>query len=271
MGNLIADIFVTVKPTADRLALSKSSIRSLIENTDPSQYRLTVCIDGSIPDLPMDATSEQLSGMCYIGDRVRYDADYVLFSAENEGLGPTINRAVAHIQSVNDWYAHPTHGDPNMVAPLIVMCQDDLIYSNNWLPTLAARFFAYEKSKNLGFASGVECVEHPVREVLASGMVTKDWIRASQMMARREYWSSMMPIPRLDPETERVRAKPNDGVGSGVDWWFIRNHENSVCRSGRTNLVIPGLVVHAGFDKSTWLSKELPESESDIALALEAR
>lgn len=263
MGNLIADVFVTVKPTLDRLPLTVRSLRSLAENTDPSQYRLTVCLDGPIPGVPMDgAHNDALHSLPYIS-RLQYEADYVLQSSENEGLGPTINRAVAHIKSINDWYGHPTHGDPNQVAPYLCMCQDDLLYSKDWLPILASRFRAYGMQYPLGFASGVECVEHAVKKDLGGGIVLKDWIRASQMFSTRQYWESMMPIPRLDPETGRVRAKPNDGMGSGVDWWLIRNHENSVCRSGRTNLVIPGLVVHAGYDKSTWLSRELPESDSD--------
>jgi hypothetical protein len=183
----------------------------------------------------------------------------------NEGLGPTINRAVAHIKSINDWYGHPTHGDQTQVAPYVVMCQDDLLYTKGWLPKLASRFQAYGLQYKLGFASGVECIEHPVRQVLRDGVVLKDWIRASQMLSTREYWESLMPIPRFDPETGRVRAKPHDGMGSGVDWWVIRNHDNSVCKTGRTNLVIPGLVQHAGFASSTWLQngREMPESDAD--------
>lgn len=248
MAELIADIFVTIKPTHDRAELTERSLQSLVQNTDRSQYRLTICIDGR-----PGPNRERL-----------YDrGDYIIQSMGNEGLGPTINRAVAHIKSINDWYSHPTHGDPTRVAPFIVMCQDDLIYNPQWLPTLAVGFLAFEKAHRLGFASGVECVEHPVRQVLTKSHVLKDWIRAAQMFGRREYWESMMPIPRLDPETGQVRAKPNDGMGSGVDWWLIRNHENSVCRTGRTNLVMPGLVVHAGYDRSTWLKRELPESDSD--------
>lgn len=249
MGTLITDIFVTIKPDEGRRALSLRSLESLVQNTDRSQYRLTVCIDGAAP-----AWSQF----------IKY-ADYVVGSDDNEGLGPTINRAVATIQSTNEWYGHPTHGDSSKVAPLITMCQDDLLYTKDWLPILASRFFAYEKTKNIGFASGVECVEHPVREVLGKDLVTKDWIRASQMMARREYWNRLLPIPRFDPETRQIRAKPNDGMGSGVDWWLIRNHPESVCMSGKTNLVIPGLVVHAGYDQSTWLKRELPESDADKA------
>ncbi len=262
MGNLIADIFVTVKPVASRFELTKRSLRSLVESTDPSQYRLTICLDGTVDDLPVDSPAAQLSAQKYLST-LYYEADYVLQSSDNEGLGPTINRAVSHIKSVNDWYSDPKAGDPARVAPYLCMCQDDLIYSENWLPVLASRFRAYGMQYRLGFASGVECVEHPVKKDLGGGMVLKDWIRASQMFSTREYWQSMMPIPRFDPETGRVRAKPNDGMGSGVDWWLIRNHENSVCRTGRTNLVMPGLVVHAGYDKSTWLDRELPESDSD--------
>lgn len=247
MGNLIADIFVTVKPTERRRELTLRSLQSLVDNTDRSQYRLTVCIDGASPAW---------------SDYTKY-ADYVIGSHENEGLGPTINRAILHIRAINEWYSDLQAGDPNQVAPYTCMCQDDLLYSKDWLPVLASRFRAYGMQHSLGFASGVECIEHPVQRVLAPGVVLKPWIRASQMLGLRTYWESLMPIPRFDPETGRVRAKPNDGVGSGVDWWLIRNHPDSVCRSGRTNLVMPGLVVHAGYDKSTWLARELPESDSD--------
>lgn len=249
MGHLIADIFVTVKPTESRRELTLRSLQSLVENTKDVEYRLTVCIDGACPK-PMDFAQF---------------ADYVLLSHENEGLGPTINRAVAHIKSVNDWFGHPTHGDPSKVAPYIAMCQDDLLYTKDWLPILASRFRAYGMQYPLGFASGVEGIEHAKtrRKDLGGGMFLQDWIRAAQMLGTREYWESLMPIPRLDPETGRVRAKPNDGMGSGVDWWLIRNHENSVVKSGKTCLVMPGLVQHAGYDKSTWLARELPESDAD--------
>ena len=83
------------------------------------------------------------------------------------------------------------------------------------------------------------------------------------MMALHGYWMSMWPIPRIDAETGRERGRPNDGLGSGVDWHFVRVHENSVCKRGKTNLIIPGLVVHSGYKESTWLKRELPESEED--------
>lgn len=196
---------------------------------------------------------------------VNRHADHILFSNKNEGLAPTINRAIAHIKSMNDYYGHQTHGDSSKVAPYIVMCQDDLVYTKDWLSILASRFRAYGTRYKLGFASGIEGIEHEKTRhtKLADGVFLQDWIRAAQMMGTREYWESLMPIPRLDPETGRVRAKPNDGMGSGVDWWLIRNHEKSVCKTGRTCLVMPGLCQHAGYDKSTWLKSELPESVAD--------
>lgn len=257
MPQLIADIFVTIK---DRWDLTLRSLYSLQECTDRTQYRLTLCFDGDNGPAPTD-----------VHDFLHECADYTLMSNANEGLGPTINRAVSHIVSMNEWYIDPRCGDTSKVAPFICMCQDDLLYSKGWLPALAARFVAYEKSHRLGFASGVECIEHPVRQDLGGGVVTKDWIRAAQMLGRRAYWQSMTPIPPYDPETGRMRAKPNDGVGSGVDWWLIRNHENSVCKTGRTCLVIPGLVTHMGYDRSTWLSRQMPESESDKAKVAESR
>lgn len=251
MATLIADIFITIK---DRYDLALRSINSLLENTDRSQYRLTLCFDGGY--YTANASVHALP---------HSTADHTIISRQNEGLGPTINRAVGAICSLNEWYEHPTHGDPSQVAPYIVMCQDDLLYSKDWLPILASRFRAYGQLHKLGFASGVECIEHPTREILADGIILKDWIRAAQMLGTREYWKSLLPIPRLDPETGNIRAKPNDGMGSGVDWWLIRNHPNSVCQTGRTCLVMPGLVQHAGYNKSTWLKggREMPESDAD--------
>ena len=176
-------------------------------------------------------------------------------SYENQGLGPSINTALAHIDTLKRWDVHP--------SPLTVYVQDDVMFSSDWLPKLSQKFLQLEKVFNLGFASGVECIEHPVKKDIGNGMVLKDWIRATCMMARHDYWMSMWPISRVDPETGRERGKPDNGMGSSVDWWFIRNHPNSVCRTGRTNLVIPGLLKHTGYKDSTWLKRELPESESD--------
>jgi hypothetical protein len=195
----------------------------------------------------------------------KLEANFLLQSKQNVGLGPTINRALSHIDSLKNW-------DESSV-PLTVYCQDDLIYSDGWLERLARPYLQLKDQLKLGFATGATCPEHKetIRQQLPNGMVLQDWIRATCLMADHRYWMSMWPISRIDPETGRERGKPGNGLGSSVDWWFVRNHPNSVCRTGRTNLVIPGLVLHDGFDQSTWLNANLPETAEDIARINEAR
>ena len=246
---MLADIFMTFY---DRDSLFKRSFESFLYNTPRELYRLTVvCDDGYVPEF--------IRGHAYV--------DHILEHRDNLGLGPSINQALGHIETLNKYYSDPDIGDSSRVSEFVCCCQDDLLYSEDWLQKLTQFFLMFECSKKLGFASGVECVEHDTKEELGEfngqRVITKDWIRAAQMFARRDYWMSMFPIPRFDPETGGVRAKPHNGMGSGVDWWFIRNHENSVCRSDRTCLVLPGLVKHLGYAKSTWLDREMPESESD--------
>lgn len=248
------DVFVTIK---DRYELACRSLRSFFDSTERGTYRLTVMLDGQYRVVD-DPSWGDLLELLYLGG-----VDHVIQSKDNEGLGPTINRALSHIQTINLWESDQRVGDPSKVSDLIVYCQDDLLYTDGWLERLSREFYRLERACKLGFASGLECVEHKMKAQLPGGLLLKDWIRAAQMMARREYWMSMWPITKFDPETGRQRAKPNDGIGSGVDWHFIRNHENSVCRTGRTCLVIPGLVQHLGYDQSTWLDRELPESDSD--------
>lgn len=237
---MIADIFITTK---NRPTLLGKSLWSLRECTSKELYRLTVVRDGNYV-----VTQNVLSEFSDI-------VDYTITNKENEGLGPSINSALAHIDSLKRWDVDP--------SPLTIYLQDDVLYQTGWFEKLSKMFFLFEKQHNLGFASGIECIEHPVRKDLGGGIVLKDWIRATCMMGRHQTWMEMWPIPRIDPETGRERGRPHDGLGSSVDWWFVRNHERSICRSGRTNLVIPGLLKHLGYRDSTWLKRELPESESD--------
>jgi len=213
-----------------------------------------------VHDAHHNATSEVIQEFQHLWD-------HLLSHAENQGLGPSINQALSHISALKQWDARPGEGAPCPVdaPPLTVYVQDDVQYSAGWLEKLSTKYIQLYHPLKLGFASGVECIEHPVKKDLGNGMVLKDWIRATCMMAYHSYWMSMWPIPKIDPETGRERGRPHDGLGSSVDWWFIRNHQNSVCKSGRTNLVIPGLLQHIGYKESTWLKRELPESESDKA------
>lgn len=252
---MIADLFITTK---GRIELLLRSLESLERCTERHDYRLTVVVDddagGSFK------TVDKLSKLMGLTIPT---IDHLIVHGKNLGLGPSINQALAHIDVLNKYYEHPTHGDPDGVAQFICYSQDDLLYTPDWLPKLAKLHMMFERSHNIGFSTGLECVEHETREKITDDILLKDWIRAAQMFGRRSYWMSMFPISRLDSETGRVRAKPNDGMGSSVDWWFVRDHKNSVCKTGRTCLVMPGLVQHLGYKESTWLDRELPESLDD--------
>jgi hypothetical protein len=252
------DVFITTMP--GREEITRRSLESLHKYWD-DQIRLTIHIDGATKDI------ESMMDVSWL-------ADYVIRTDVREGLPMAINRCLSHIQTTNQYSEHPTAGDPRMVSDFICMVQDDIQYSPGWLKRLVSSFYFCERfnKPQVGFVSGIECPEHPQRtESSFHGMVYKDYIRAANMFGRRDYWMSMWPIPRYDPETRGVRAMPNDGIGSGVDWHFIRNHENSVVRTGRTCLVIPGLLQHIGYQKSTWLDRDLPESDSDIAAMSDVR
>ena len=255
MGQLIADIFITTK---DRPELFKKSLQSFIKCTNPENYRLTIVDDGSSIDQAnayYDSNNEFHIAIPSVNSYIKH--------AGNFGLADSINHALSIIDCNNKWHEDKKVGNKNAIADFICYVQDDVLYSPGWLPKLAKMFMLFEKQHKLGFASGVECIEHPIKKYIGNGMILKDYIRATNMFARREYWMSMHPIPAFDPETGRLRAKPNNGIGSGVDWHFVRNHSNSVCKTGRTCLVIPGLLQHMGYKNSTWLARELPESDKD--------
>jgi hypothetical protein len=245
------DIFVTTK---GRTELALKSLKSLYDNTPRDLYRLTVISDECPQIIPDPHVLNLYSG--------KYD--HLLMHGSNLGLGPSINQALSHIWVLNQYFGQSIPGFTSPIkSSFICYCQDDLLYSQGWLEKLIDSFSRLEDQLKLGFASGVECVEFPPKMDLGNGMLLKDVIRAAQMFARAEYWMSMFPIPPFNLETGRFRAKPNDGWGSGVDWHFIRNHANSVQKTGRMCLVIPGLIKHLGYNESTWLDRELPESDSD--------
>jgi hypothetical protein len=246
---LLADIIVTHKPDGGkRSQIFERSIESLCQKT-VAPYRLTIIVDGY-----------QLEGEPF-PDAFGY-ADHVLMSGQNLGLGPSINRALAHVYSLNDYYGHETHGDPSQTSQYIALCQDDILYGENWLQKLI-KFREVHKKEKLAFASGIESIEHPPRKSVGGGAILKDWVRMTQLVAPVDFWRSFPPSPRYDRETGRVRAKPNDGIGSSVDWYYVRDPQHGLVGRGLTNLVIPGLCQHIGWDSSTWLDRPLPESDAD--------
>ena len=233
------DLFVT---TYGRPELFQQSFQSLLASTDRSSIRLTVVVDGGF---------EKGTDL-----KILDHTDHVLWHRNTLGLGPSINQALSHIANLNTYF-------DNQKSDFVCMCQDDIVYVSGWLEKLVRVYALFSKRMKLGFVTGHEAIEHQTTGEIKFGDVTlliKPWIRATNMLTTTEYFLSMYPIPRIDPETGKERARPHNGMGSSVDWHFIRNHPNSVCKTGRINIVYPGLIKHIGFDQSTWLKRPLPEA-----------
>src|SRR3990167_3935792 len=166
---MLVDIFLT---TCGRTKLFSESFLSFLDSTPRNLYRLTVVVDGGIE-----------KGTNYtLFDK----ADYVLWSSKNIGLGPSINRALSHISSLNTYF-------DNQKSDFICMCQDDIIYQKGWLEKLLKVYTLFSKRMKLGFVSGHECVEHPTKDQIKFGNATllvKDWIRATCMLTTTEYFLS---------------------------------------------------------------------------------
>lgn len=228
-------------------------LQSLRKSTPREQFRLTLVDDGG-----REAAESNYDAICNAGldDLI----DHRIVHSKNAGLGPSINEALSHIDAIKSW-----EGTRDGVTCYV---QDDVLFKDRWLETLLRKYVQLHDPLNLGFASGHSAVEHKddpraQTKELGQGMYTNRYIRATCMMGLHKYWMSMFPIPRIDSETRQERGRPHDGLGSGVDWYFVRVHPNSVCQTGKTNLIIPGLVIHNGYKESTWLKRELPESETD--------
>lgn len=225
------------------------TLKSLQTNTNKDLYNLTIINDGC--KLTNAVIQPFLNQENFIDDYI--------YSKENMGLAPSFSKAWGVIKErldyTGDWKENP----------FICYIQDDLEFKKNWL-TICINNYKYFKSEfNLGFVTGHNAPEHKIISHFIPGpegeILFKPWIRATHMMAPFDYWDDMIPISHIDPETNQERAKPNNGVGSGFDWWFLRNSENSVCKTGKVNLVIPGLVKHIGNKNSTWFKGVLPENE----------
>jgi GT2 family glycosyltransferase len=131
------DIFVTT--TTHRPEMTNKSLSSLFENTDKSLYRLTVVVDG-VQD------QKDIPSKCF-------DADYLLVNKQNIGLGPSVNHALAHIVTLNNYF-------DNKKSRFVNYVQDDVEYTKGWLEKLVKVYDLFSRTQKLGFVSGHNAPEH---------------------------------------------------------------------------------------------------------------
>ena len=69
--------------------------------------------------------------------------------------------------------------------------------------------------------------------------------------ALSDFWAHTTPVPILNVDGTK-RGLPDYGVGSNVDWHFLRESSHSLKHLKRQTGAIANLVQHTGNDHSTW-------------------
>ena len=171
-----------------------------------------------------------------------------LWLPQNRGLAGALNIGLAY------WLADPSieaisyFQDDVSVDPLcIAACNEVLEVLGEFLVTgHDAKEHREKGTKDMTTRSGV----NPSR---------RQSCRATHMMATRESWLRVLPIPSRGlglPGTRIMDGKR--GTGSGVDWHIVRDSPNRL-----PVLCIPGLVrsfAHKATD-STWLNESIGGEE----------
>ena len=251
---LLADIIITTKGNGGRPKLLEKSLQSLAENTKKKHFRLTVIQDGEDEEVENVVKKFRKEGL----------VDNFIFKGENEGLAPALNSSFQFCLQNEEYFDVEDYGNFRKTSSFLSLNQDDILYSPNWLPTLVSNFCLLEKKENLALVTGITSPEHPIVKNLPLNLQLKNWVRMTQLMGRWSFFKEIFPIPVYDPETRKQRAHPHNGIGSSVDWWICRNSNRCLVNTGRYALVVTGLLQHLGYKDSTWLKRELEETQEDL-------
>jgi len=151
-------------------------------------------------------------------------ADY-LYVPRNRGLAAAMNIGLSY------WLADKD-------VRWISYFQDDVDVHPKMLEILS-RFQKYSQ-----VLTGHDAGEHRAhKESVVDGVSIKDkWaIRATHVHASASFWRDMMPIPTRELGAPK-RQGLGRGLGSDVDWWFVRDSPKSSQKTNRPVLCVPGLV-----------------------------
>ncbi len=190
----------------------------------------------------------------------------------NRGLAGALNIGLAY------WLA-----DPSIDA--IAYFQDDVEVDPVCLAAL--QDWTAEARNRIWMLTGHDAKEHAFRvegdkriEVELAGVkaYAKVACRATMMFARREAWSSVMPIrSKALGLPKRIPGREGRGEGSGVDWWIVRDCKEAG-KAPLAVLCVPGLVRTFAFKAadSCWANdqhagEDAPLNRDAIAGWLERR
>jgi len=214
--------------TYNRLELLRQTIDSLLLSFDKEKADIFVINDGSDRD-----TYEYLNGHSPNLKQLTWN--------ENKGLRYVMNYMIGYFRNLSYDY--------------ISYVQDDVAFKKGWLDECMDLWENQSTLYKIGFVTGHDAPEHPTIFEVNKKCLIKDTCRATHLFASKKRWLEFGEIPDLTPGI----AAPRDGQGSKVDWWLIGHpedkyphSENSLKNKGEKVLCIPGLIVHRGWNQSTW-------------------
>lgn len=232
----------------NRLGLLNRCIES-IKETEPASP-IFVVDDGSDQD-----TKD------YLNDA---DLEMVISSKRNNGISPSVEIG---IMAIDAWWrfksAEENLGDSRLIVSYV---QDDVIFTKKgWVQFCVDKYGEVDKKYSdvsIGFITGHEAPEHAGSERIkceVPGCKFRDHIRATHMMNELHRWKMHFPVTTTG-ESGVLRGHPGNGRGSDFDWWVLRG-KKGIYGDVFTNLVIPGILEHIGYNQSTWQPNELEEVE----------
>jgi hypothetical protein len=235
-----------------RKALSRRSLQSFFDNTDPAKVRTYAVFDGG----------ENFAA--------EFPFDYTLHHKESVGVALSLTSAIDLIRAKSRYYVtesrNPRHSAP---TEFISYHQDDLLYSPAWLPKCVEAFALHPEAV---FVSGWknDHLDHP--EIRREGdLLLKHTLSGQHLMARRDYWFSIEPPTMLygwnagsnfyephrggleNPQGERGNPGP-DGMCSRFDWYLMIDNPRSPVLTHRPNIALD-VMTNIGKEASTWLAE----------------
>lgn len=240
----MVDITIT---TYNRVGMLKRTLEALFETVDVP-HRIFV-----IDDCSSDGTPEYLSKLS--GDKLQF----VTLSKKRSGVVYGFNMLWNMVDYFDTFHEE---------FPYMCYLQDDMVaVDKGWLKTLIFCYEEMTRDRPIGFFSGYNAPEHPVRETVkwkGRDVYIKISSTASNLVAKKAFWRSIGYVPKFNPDGS-PRGYPSERRGSQIDLYLtgcmsgsrlVPNAASERCSfyQGKELLVVPGLLMHEGMteDKSTW-------------------
>ncbi len=246
---MIDCLFTVCIKNQARKDIAMRSLESFFKNTDASQARTYLVVDGG----------EDISGA--------FPFDYVLRNKESIGITLSINSGIALIQAKDRYYVKEgRNARASAVSDTISYHQDDLLYTPGWLPKCLE---AFEKFPQACFVTGWknDHTDHPVSKQVGEYML-KLTLSGQHLMAKKDYWYSLDPMTMMygwsagtlpyephrggpeSPFEERGNPGPNRKC-SRFDWYLMIDNPRSPVLTGRFNIALD-VITNIGKQDSTW-------------------